>query len=183
MLMIINNKQIFVYCLINPIPMKNLFLLFISITAFSQKVVHITPQQLADKIKKNSKATVVQFWIPNCANVDEIVAEYKRLEEEHGGAVNFYFVGITNKDELVTAVIQRTGYKNNLYVADPSVAEIYARKKAFAKALCAGLDTKPTDFITLYLGCNDKVVYKGNAIDVSEKKLKKIIRKCIEPNL
>jgi len=141
--------------------------LFLSFSALlsAQQVIHLTPQQLIDNIKKTErKSTVIQFWNPNCKEVSEIVSEYKAAEDTYSKTTDFYFVAVTSKDELITKAIAVNNYKYNLYVVDASVEpDLYERRQTFCKQLCRLLKIKEADFLTLCLDNKDKVMYIGDA--------------------
>lgn len=148
-----------------------------SVCRAQESIVYITPAKLAENIKKNTdKATVIQFWVPNCANAAEIVNHYNILENDYAKAVDFYFIGITNKQELVSTLLKNNNFKHTIYIADPSVNnELGARKESFSLELCKLLKIKETDFITMYLDKKDKVIHYGDEIDVEKEKLKKTL--------
>lgn len=153
-------------------------LALLSLQAYAQdNIIYITPQQLAENIKNNtSKATVIQYWVPNCANATEIITHFNELESKYSQDIEFYFVGITNKKELVTALLEKTGFSHKIYIADPSVNDdLQNRKETFSKKLCQLLTLKKKDFITMYINKKDKVIYYNDAIDIEEEKLKEII--------
>ncbi|MDV6169802.1 thioredoxin domain-containing protein [Flavobacterium sp. DG1-102-2] len=142
-----------------------------------QSIVYITPDQLIENIKSNTtKATVIQFWIPNCANAKEIVAHYNKLENQYTNVVDFYFIGITNKESLVSTLIESTNFSHKIYIADPLVnEELPARRETFAARVCQLLQLKKSDFLTMYIDKKGKVTYYGDAIDVEPEKLKKVL--------
>lgn len=153
-------------------------LALLSLQAYAQdNIIYITPQQLAENIKKNtSKATVIQYWVPNCANAAEIITHFNELESKYSQDVEFYFIGITNKKELVTALLEKTGFSYKIYIADPLVNDdLQNRKETFSKKLCQLLTLKKKDFITMYINKKDTVIYYNDAIDIEEEKLKEII--------
>ncbi|TRW24345.1 hypothetical protein FMM05_10970 [Flavobacterium zepuense] len=148
--------------------MKTTLLLLLSTFSsaiFAQQVIHITPQQLMDNIRKTEgKSTVIQFWNPNCKEVSEIVTEYKAAEEGYSKTTDFYFIAITSKDELIVKAIAENNYKYNLYVVDASVQpDLYERRQTFCKQLSKLLKIKEADFLSLCLDKNDKVTYTGDA--------------------
>lgn len=162
------------------LPMKTLvfsLLALLSLQAYAQdNIIYITPQQLAENIKNSTKATVLQYWVPNCANAAEIVTHFGEMQNNHSQDVDFYFVGITNKKELITALLEKTGYSHKIYIADPSVNDdLQSRKETFSKKLCQLLTLKKKDFITMYINKKDKVIYYNDAIDIEEDKLKEMI--------
>jgi len=150
-----------------------LLLLAFSSAIFAQQVIHITPQQLIDNIRKTEdKSTVIQFWNPNCKEVSEIVTEYKAAEEAYSKTTDFYFIAITSKDDLITKSITENNYKYNLYVVDASVEpDLYERRQTFCIQLCQLLKIKETDFLTLCLDKKDKVIYTGDAAYTDIKKI------------
>jgi len=146
------------------------------VASHSQEIIYITPPQLFDEIKNSSKASVVQYWVPNCANVDDIVIEYKNLQNAYSNNIDFYFLGLTNKEELVANVVKKTGYNYKIYIIDKSVdVELPRRKETFSKEFCKLLDIEESDFITMYLDTDDSVKIKSNDIKLKKVKLKKII--------
>lgn len=144
---------------------------------YSQEIIYITPQQLVKNMKNSNKATVIQFWVPNCDAAQEIITEYKKLEEQYYSKIDFYFLGLTNKKELVENLVKTNNYKGRIYIIDPSVNEdIIVRKEVFAQELCSLLDLKSKDFITMYLNRNDKKIYYGNNLDIKESKIKSALK-------
>jgi len=155
-----------------------LLLFMLSLCGFAQtSIIYLTPEQLVENIKNNtSKATVIQFWIPNCDAAEKIVTHYNELENEYSTKVDFYFIGITNKETLVSTLIEKTGFKHKIYIADPAVNEdITIRRETFAARVCQLLNLKKNDFLTMYLDTKGKVTYYGDSIDVEKNKLKKVI--------
>ena len=155
-----------------------LFLLMsVSVHSYSQEnIVYITPAQLAENIKNSSNATLVKFWVPNCAAAPEIVKEFKELEAAYPGTIDFYFLGLTNKKELVENLVNTIGYSHKIYIIDPSVhTDLVTRKETFAKQLCALLGIRQKDFIMLSLDKNDKKIYCGDAVETEKAKLQKLI--------
>jgi thiol-disulfide isomerase/thioredoxin len=161
--------------------MKYYLLFVLSLFTFSiyaqNNIIYLTPEELVNNIKNDTlKAAVIQFWIPNCANAKEIVTHYKELEDQYGAKVNFYFIGITNKETLVDTLIEDTAYKYNIYIAAPSVNDdITIRRETFAAKVCHLLNLKKSDFLTMYLKKNGKVIYYGDAIDIKKSKLKEVL--------
>jgi thiol-disulfide isomerase/thioredoxin len=148
-----------------------------SASAFAQKIVHLTPQQLIDSSKASGRPAIIQFWIPNCAASKEIVIKYKQLQEEYGTEADFYFIGITNKDSLVSNLVSATGYNHKIYVADAAVAEdLMDRRSVFCNEVCRLLGTKEKDFITLYLDKNNTPIYIGDDLEIKPKKIKKLLK-------
>ncbi|KOS05034.1 hypothetical protein AM493_02525 [Flavobacterium akiainvivens] len=144
-----------------------IFVFFVTTVAFAQKPVHLTPEQLYKEISTDNKATVIQFFNPNCEDVVQIVSRYKALQERYAATVVFYFIGITSKDSLMENLAQKTGYTANLYVADASVeADLYERRQAFCKKLMALVKGNNNDFLTLYLNKQDKLIYVGDDVDI-----------------
>lgn len=161
--------------------MKHYLILFILLCTASIQaqgsIEYITPEQLVTNIKNNtSKATVIQFWVPNCANAKEIVTHYNELEKQYSTEVHFYFIGITNKETLVSTLIENTGFKHKIYIASPSVNEdITMRRETFSAKVCDLLKLDNNDFITMYLDKKGKVTYYGDAIDIEKSELKKVM--------
>ncbi len=152
-------------------------LVFVSIQSHSQEnIVYITPAQLAENIKNSSNATLVKFWVPNCEAAPEIVKEFKELEDTYPGTIDFYFLGLTNKKELVEHLVNTIGYSHTIYIIDPSVhTNLVTRKETFAEQLCALLGIRQKDFIMLSLDKKDKMMYCGDAIETKKAKLQKLI--------
>lgn len=142
-----------------------------------ESIIYITPEQIVENIKKHpDRSTVVQFWVPNCAKAAEIVTHYNELENNYPSGVDFYFVGITNKKELVDALLKKTDFKHTIYIADPSVNnDLIERKESFSVKLCKLLKIKEMDFNTMYIDKKGKVTYYGEEIDIEKDKLKKVM--------
>jgi len=152
---------------------------YLATSAFAQdNVQYITPSELKKNIDNSKKPTVLQFWIPNCANADEIITEYQRLEEKFGKEVNFYFIGITNKAALVNDLIRKGDYTHNIYIADTAIDKnINSRKETFCKVLNSFFNRKsPFDFITLFLDKNGKLFYAGDRLKLKDRQIKNLIR-------
>jgi len=129
-----------------------------------QQALHITPAQISEHIKSTkNKKTVLQFWNPNCKEVEDILKQYKAAEAMHNDT-DFYFIAITSKDTLITNAIKDNNYPYKLYVADAAVnPDLYERMASFCKKMCALLNIKKSEFLTMYLDKNDKVIYAGDA--------------------
>jgi len=145
-------------------PILTALFLILSIALHAQHAVHITPQQLFTDVQKmQGSATVIQFWNPNCAEVADIIKEYKTAVTSNPD-VDFYFIAITSKVELVNIAIDANSYKNDLYIVNPSVdADLYERRQTFCRQLCKLLKIDEADFLTLCLDKNDMLTYIGDA--------------------
>jgi len=142
-----------------------------------QSIIYLTPEKLVENIRTNTiKASVIQFWIPNCANAEDIITNYSDLENQYSGDVDFYFIGITNKESLVRTLIKNTRFRHKIYIADPLVnQDLTIRRETFAARVCHLLNLKKNDFLTMYIDKKDKMTYYGDAIYIDPKKLKKIL--------
>lgn len=154
-------------------------LLFFNSTAYSQStIITLTADQLAEKlINGNKPASVVQYWIPNCAAAESIVENFKHWEEQYNDQIDFYFVGITNRDSLILNLIQKGNYSYPLYVVDPIVdSNLNQRMQTFSVQLNKLLQRKPQSFITLYYNRKEKTIQFDKKAMVNEKKLLQLLK-------
>ena len=153
--------------------------LFLNIIIYAQKEIYsLTPEKLALEIQSSKKPSIVQFWVPNCENNIEIVKRYKILMEKYGTDINFYFVGITNKEELVQDLMIKTNYKHNFYIIDKSISpeDLYLRKETFNKIFTKLISGNKKDFITGFFAIGNNFNLTNN-IKIKESKIKKLIAK------
>ena len=86
-------------------------------------------------------------------------------------------MGSTNKDSLITALINKTGYTKKLYVADALVStDLYKRKELFSRQFSIVRNISNEDFTTTYINESGMIKYIGNAIYISKRKLKQLIK-------
>ena len=152
-----------------------LFLFFFG-CSFSQKnnqIISLKPESLLHKILGNNKPAIIQFWNPNCENVKNILKEYKLLEKKYSNTIDFYFIGITNRQSLVVNDLKVTNYNYKIYIIDVNFEkEILKRKERFTKEISKILKIKSNDFITLVLNKNHKVIYQGDLLKIEPYKFK-----------
>lgn len=143
------------------------------------EIVYLTPEKLYEDIRNSGKYSVIQFWVPSCKNNVEIVTNYKLLVDKYGAEINFYFIGITNKESLVTDLITQTGYNSKLYIIDKSILpnDLFNRKKVFNEKFTQYLSSKKKDFITGYIKSNFSEVTLNNKINVNESKIERVFTK------
>lgn len=146
------------------------FLVLMSLRSLNHTPIapeRITAQDLYSKIAQSSKPALIQFWVPNCGNKNNIVRDYKELTDLHGDAVDFYFVGITNLVHLITDVSTHVDYNYPLYYLgyDASI-DLMERKERFAFELLKlmGVETFD-DFNTLYIK-ELEVIHCSNGIGI-----------------
>lgn len=163
--------------------MKGIFsilLLILSVFIYAQQEIYtVTPEKLALKIQSSKKPSIVQFWVPNCENNIEVVERYKILMEQYGTFINFYFVGITNKEDLVQDLMMKTDYNYNFYIIDKSISpeDLNARKETFNKIFTKLFSARKKDFITGYFAKENNSFSLTNRIKIRESKIKKLIAK------
>ncbi|MBW8359076.1 MAG: hypothetical protein K0M63_04645 [Weeksellaceae bacterium] len=160
--------------------MKYSIILFLMLNAFTyaqQKIYSLTPDELAFKIQSCNNPSIVQFWVPNCENNIEIVEGYKNLMEKHGNAINFYFIGITNKEELVQELMAKTNYPFDFYIIDKNISpeNLNLRKEAFNKIFTEKISAEKKDFITGYFGIKNNRFFLNNSIKVRRSRIKRLI--------
>jgi thiol-disulfide isomerase/thioredoxin len=147
-------------------------------TYAQHKVYAVTPDQLVFKIESSNKPSIVQFWVPNCENNIEIVEGYKNLMENYGNAINFYFIGITNKEELVEELMAKTNYQFDFYIIDKSVSpeNLYLRKETFNRTFTEIISAKKKDFVTGYFGRKNVSFFLTRSIKIRKSKIRQLIQ-------
>lgn len=69
-----------------------------TVSSFAQvEIKTLTAKQVYDLIQQSDKASVVKFWVPNCANNVEIVKDYKELISKYGKKIDFYLWELQQK--------------------------------------------------------------------------------------
>ncbi len=160
--------------------MKYSILLFLMLNIFTyaqQKVYAVTPEHLASEIQSSGKPSIIQFWVPNCENNIQIVEGYKNLIAKYGSELNFYFIGITNKEELVQELMTKTNYPFDFYIIDKSISpeNLYLRKEAFNKTFTEKISAGKKDFVTGYFGIRNNRFFLNNTIKVRTSRIKQLI--------
>lgn len=153
-----------------------LWIFVFSFLVNAQKIEALTPLSLYEKIKNSPKPAVVQFWIPNCENRVEIVKNYQNLIKTHGENIDFYFIGITNKEELIADLMAETQFSATLYMADKSISpnDIYQRLPIFSHEFSRLVKGKKKDFITAYLSKNQTKTKFNHDTNPNLKLIKKL---------
>lgn len=142
------------------------------------KITHLSATELVEKLYKGDKrASVVQYWIPNCATAESQVQQFKIWQETYGNQIDFYFIGITNKDSLVLNLIDKTNYTYPLYIIDATVdANLNQRMQTFSMQLNQLLKRKPQSFITLYWNNKKQAIQLDRKATINGKKLTKLLQ-------
>ncbi|MDO5616260.1 MAG: hypothetical protein Q4G16_08730, partial [Cruoricaptor ignavus] len=98
---------------------------------------------------------------------------------KYGNHIDFYFIGITNKESLVEDLMEEVGFNSNLYIIDKEISpnDLVNRKKKFNKDFIFLLKKRKTDFITGYINRKLSKINLNNSIKVNEQKLKRKIKK------
>lgn len=153
-------------------------LIFLKSSLAQSKITFIAPYELKENIEKSGKPSIIQFWVPNCANAQETITGYKKMEEQYGQHIDFYFIGLTNKEILVADLVNEVRYPYQIYIADTTTeVDINLRKNVFCKLFNEYFSQqKQKDFITVFLDRNDHIVYSGNRLKLKRKQVKKLIR-------
>ena len=146
--------------------------------SFSQKnsqIVSLKPEALLNKISENKNPAIIQFWNPNCKNVNDILKEYQLLEKKWSKTIDFYFIGITNKESLVIKDLKQAHYNYKIYIIDVNFEkDIYKRKGKFTKEISKILKIKNNDFIALVFDRNHKVIYQGDLLKIEPYRFKEL---------
>lgn len=132
---------------------------------------------MAAKIQSSHKPSIVQFWVPNCENNIEIVEGYKKLIHDYGTAIEFYFIGITNKEDLVRDLMVRTEFNFNLYIIDKNISpeNLYLRKETFNRTFTELISASKNDFVTGYFRAKNNSFILTNSIKIRKSKIRKLM--------
>lgn len=145
---------------------------------YSQKkdqIISLKPEALLHKINKNKKPVIIQFWNPNCEDVNNILKEYQFLENRYANVIDFYFIGVTDKKSLVFKDLKKAHYNYKIYIIDINYEKnINKRKEKFTKKMSKILKINNNDFITLVFDRNHKVIYHGDLLKIEPSKFKEI---------
>ena len=135
----------------------------------------VSPAELFEKMQQAKRPAVVQFWIPNCSVAVETLKEYDHLQHTWEGKIDFYFVGITNKPELIQNAMAASGFSRTVYMADTLASgPIAARMKNFSSAFSVLAGKGSHDWITVYYSPTKERYSTNKGIKISERQLKKL---------
>lgn len=122
--------------------------------------------------------TFIRVWIPNCANAKEIVEAYRAAQTAYKGRVKFMLVGITNDAKLIEKQLTEHDKDDVFYTIDATIADkLDVRYPEFCKRVCTALHVPAKQWDTLVLK-QRKVVFIGNMLDFSTKRINKFIQKA-----
>jgi hypothetical protein len=128
----------------------------------------ITATKLLDMQKQSGNCMLAVIWVPNCKTAGEQFKEFAAFQKSVDYPV--FFIGITNKPELIETIAQNNKYSGTLYMIDTAVcADIYKRFDVFCDQLSRQLKTKTgKTFNTLFLDRKGQVVVKKDLMDFSD---------------
>ena len=124
-----------------------------TVSSFAQvEIKTLTAKQVYDLIQQSDKASVVKFWVPNCANNVEIVKDYKELISKYGKKIDFYLMGITAKEELVQELIHKTDFTYPLYIINVEKdISLIEKRSVFEEEFLNLFNMPHQEFITVYI--------------------------------
>lgn len=134
--------------------------------------VRVEPEELFEKIKSSDRPSVIQFWVPNCKEREEIVHAYKELVEKHSEKIDFYFIGITNLPNLIIEIDTKLKFDYPLYyIGGNKDKDLMKRREEFANRLLELLNNGVgEDFITLYIKDLQNINY-DESVDIDIEKI------------
>ena len=116
------------------------------------RLIPLSPEMLRDSLLSRNKASLVQFWVPNCDNSSKVLRAYQKLQKRYAGQVDFYFIALTRQDSLVYRLVVDLGYAADCYILPPMQEDLGRQKQQFAQDLSTYLGAEQADFITAYFG-------------------------------
>ncbi len=138
-------------------------------------ITTVSPAALFEKMQQANRPAVVQFWVPNRSRATEILREYDSLQKAWNGKIDFYFVGITNKPELIQNAVAASGFSGTLYMADTVASgPIASRMKSFSSAFSMLAGKGASDWITVYFSPAEKRYLMKKGIKISERLMEKL---------
>ena len=150
----------------------------ISLTTFVYIISPIDEKGIVTIADNNTfELTFVRVWIPNCAKAAEIVAEYRAAKAHYKGRVKFILVGVTNDAQLIEKQLTEEDKDDIFYTIDTAIADkLEQRYPAFCNRVCTALHLPAKQWDTLVLK-QRKVIFIGNMLDFSTKRIDKFIKK------